>query len=68
MNKLAELETLVQSVIRLRENRDFIGVSSHISEFEFKEDTWFTQNVSMKCVMQLKKKKHPSNSMESKIQ
>ena len=45
MNKLAELETLVQSVIRLRENRDFVGVSSHISEFEFKEDTWFTQNV-----------------------
>lgn len=43
MNKLPELETLVRSIIQFHEKRDFTRVSSHVSESELKEDTWFTE-------------------------
>lgn len=43
MKTLPELESLVRSIIQLHEKRDFTSVSTHISESELKEDTWFTE-------------------------
>ena len=42
MNKLPELTPLVRSIIQLHEKRDFFSVSSHVSESELQENTWFT--------------------------